>query len=503
MNMPKISRAKLELLLLVGIAVILFYYASKAPLTAEDEAVYIDLARKIQQNHGLYPTWDYSSMNSKTGELGAPKRTLPLLSYVLSPFSTLPMWKMVMAMFGILTMVMIYFFAEKYVKKGTGIIASMTLFSVPLFVAYSLIAYTDIPIAFFSIASLYFFLGDGKKNSIISGVFLGLGMLTKFSILILPVALFFYAIHKGRFKSWAIMFLISMVLLMPWVARNYYFFGFGFYPVFDDIQLFLFGNPYPPQFGQELAGAQQSISFLTLISYLGTSIIFLSILGSLYSYFEKKDIGFLSILIIMIFLITLYSGIAGFMDVRYFVVILPELAILTVIGWNSLFENHKRLIAISIIGIILSSLIMGVTQAMGSSMLTRYTEEYVDALGWVKQNTNKTDFLMTTFCGGAIFYSERDCVWPVKYMREVMTTQSDEEILDILQKYNVKYILVDGDYVSQSYVVQGSNIAGVYTFNFLNIIGNSTKFKLVYRSTQQTMYQNGKILPFMSIYEVL
>ena len=493
-----LSRKEIDILLICIFSFILIYFSFQTKFLGEDEENYLGVAKEILKT-GSYPVKDF---------FGDPINFPPLIPIILSMFSySLGASKVMIALFGVLTLVMTYAFCERFVKKGFGIIASTLLFSISLFVQFSMLIYLEIPVGFFSIASLYFFLRAEKlKHYILPGILIGLGLLTKTSALLIPITLLLYSIYKGKLKEGLITILVGFLILAPWVVRNYVALGDPMYPGFHQVYDYFFGNPYPEKAPLELTQAAQPLIMpLDIVNSIGILATFFSIFGFSYAYYRKNEIGMLCLVFIVVFLVAFYSNLIGIKDVRYFSIIFPQICIMGTIGISYLNEDVRKykIPTILVAIIILISLYYGISTALGTSTSTRFGDDYVKALKWIKTNSTDNAMIMTVFTGSCEFYSDRHCLWPVRDLKELMTTQSLSNLTSILKKNNVNYILIQQGITSQSYISSGTNTIGVFSLQFVGMMVVSKDFEQVYASNDSMIYTQGLILPSVIVYKVL
>lgn len=79
-----------------------------------------------------------------------------------------------------------YLTGKRYLSKNTGFVAALLLLIQPVFASQSVLLFPELPVAFFGLISIYFFLGSRLW---ISSLFATLALLTKESAIVLPAAL--------------------------------------------------------------------------------------------------------------------------------------------------------------------------------------------------------------------------------------------------------------------------------------------------------------------------
>jgi hypothetical protein len=192
---------------------------------------------------------------------------------------------------------------------------------------------------------------------------------------------------------------------------------------------------------------------------------------------EETDILFLSLasvlILVSVFTITSFTGWIP-LETRYLSIIFPQLALLGGMFLWKMKEWNKMLL-ILIVPILLFSLFTSATTAIGTYNSQRYPSDYLEALKWIKTNTPKDAIIFTTYSGSLKYYGERDDIWANNIgedFPQIMTTTNGTFIYGVMEKYNVSYILIWRDTMAQNYIVPESNIWGVFTYNFANVVSS-------------------------------
>lgn len=128
-----------------------------------------------------------------------------------------------------LTLFLSYLLAYKYFNKTNALLLLLTLSFVPILTVYSFIITIDPPLIFFWTLSLIFFLKYLKnpdyKNSIFTGIFIGLGLLTKQTMVsFLFISAIYLLIFKRTLflkKETLFLFLIIFLIYFPNLYWNY------------------------------------------------------------------------------------------------------------------------------------------------------------------------------------------------------------------------------------------------------------------------------------------
>ena len=126
--------------------------------------------------------------------------------------------------------VAIYFFLKSYFSTRCALVGFTTINLMTLFIAGSLITTPDTPMLFFfTIATMLYYLGYEKDRRFLymGGFFLGLGMLSKISVLFSSIAIFIYPFldknkrHILKTREFWISFVISLIVFSPFVIWNF------------------------------------------------------------------------------------------------------------------------------------------------------------------------------------------------------------------------------------------------------------------------------------------
>jgi len=412
--------------------------------------------------------------------------------------------KTVSTFFGFLTLIIVYLIGRR-INVIYGIVSSISLLSIYLFTHFMLLAYVDVPITFFSALILFIFLrNDNFKNTIILGLVLGISYYTKSSALIITLFLFLYSLFKSfkennlkQLKHIIISILISFLILSPFLIRNIIFFRF---PYYDVINIFFKNYAlYPVTFPKWLEDSISTISPVRIsldifISTMGWPLFIFSIFGfSWLIVYEKlkpkekdtllKSTFFVGTFLLM-FIITQITGFVP-LESRHMFIMFPSLALASGFFMLKLYEKNKWLIVVAIV-ISLLSLQQSVGTAIATKESQRFPDDHIQAIRWIKTNTEPNDLIFTTYGGSLGYYGERFNIWAARpclgeEFPTLMTTNNGTLINNILKKCKVSYILIWMPTVAQNYIIPESNLWGIYTYNFLNVVRNDTdNFNVTY-----------------------
>lgn len=492
----KADSKTLEKLFLIFLGILFVYYlflASNTPFLGEDESIYHYEGQLLSQSK--YPSF-FATGNPNVIPIFMPLFYASLFSIL---GSSLALAKISSTFLGFLTILLVYLIGKK-INIYVGIFASGVLLSIVLFTHYMLIAYVDVPIAFFSALFTYALLKmDSFKKAMLTGIILALSFYAKdsgfflFTVLISYAALLYVKEKNTKYlKLSLVAAVISIILFVPFLVRNIYYFKYPYSLAFN----IFFPN---------LTSSSISSSFLPQLSNLfdfagafGWIALVLAVLGSAYVAFNpekfKHKEAFLSLFILLLFIVVYtigyFSGKVILAESRYLLILFPQMSLLGGYFMWSIKEKSKYSMII-LIPIFLFGFYSSISIANSTASSTRYPSNYIEALQWIKSNTQENSIIFTAYGGSVRYYADRDIVWSsIKEFPQLMTTQNSTYIYDVLKNSNVSYILIWRSIISQDYIIPGSNIAGVFTYNFLNTVSSDSKhFNSTYQNQDNVIFK--------------
>lgn len=476
----------------IALAIMFVFFASRTQILGEDEWVYLELGKN-------FANFKYPAYNLDGAQVGYP----PLIGvFYAIPFAifgqSLAAAKVVVALFGVGTLYLLYLLCKKldnsYVGTVMGLAAGLLLITIPIFDNMSMLAYVDVPIAFFSALFLYWFYRvDSTKSAIILGIIGGLGFLMKISMLILPASLFLYALYqykqnkdKTALKYYLIAIGVFALIAAMFIGRNLLLYN---YPYVEGLNMFFKLPTNIPQWVQA-AGKTLSLN-VDIISTLSLIPIAFFVFGITYMFLVKDKTLLFPILIVAIFFI-LYMGkqlIEGFGDQRYFLVMFPEIVLIGGYYMGKLYQENKYyLVLVIFIGMFALYTSYGILYQTANSQ--RYPTDYVQALTWINQNTLPSEKVFTAYSGSVHYFAQRNTVWAMNEFPELMTTADGARIYQVLKAYNVSYVLIWRGVVASTYIVPQSNLIGAFTPNFINnLIADNSSFTPVFQNTDNIIFK--------------
>jgi 4-amino-4-deoxy-L-arabinose transferase-like glycosyltransferase len=155
--------------------------------------------------------------------------------------------------FALATAGLIYSYLQQRTSRLLSLLGALLFLSTPVIVKLAISAYVDLGLIFFTWASIYHLLkwtdtGQSPKYLILSAIFCGLGLGTKYNglvvLLLLTLSVPIFTIRRpgaGRIRvrhamGYSILFfVIAMTVFSPWMIRNYRLTGNPVYPMYNQL----------------------------------------------------------------------------------------------------------------------------------------------------------------------------------------------------------------------------------------------------------------------------
>jgi hypothetical protein len=466
-------------------------FAFHTAFLGEDEWGYMNLAR-------FFDTLKYPAFYE-----GEPVAIPPLISAIYAiPFVftgiNLAVAKMISALFGVATLYVMYLIGSKLEEKGIkgfnifGLSAVFLLLSMSYFTNFMMLAYVEVPIAFFSVLFLYYFLFKFKdtRSAIYLGIIMGVAMYMKLSAIFFPIALVIYAVlmyfykkDKNILKLGIISAIVFALIISPWIIRNLILFH---YPFVEGLNL-LFKASWTPAWVQQAATTiSLPVDIIATFSLISVSIAVISVIYCGLTKDSKMNMIMLMIVVFMGLYYAFFVMGAGISDPRYLSIIFPEVALLGGFFLSKLYQANKYFIVV-LLAIFALSFYTSFVVAQQTASTQRYPDTYIRALQNIKSTSLKSDITFTAFGGSVGYYADRSNIWAIPEFPQVMTTNDSSYIYSTLKSYNITYILVWRNIVANNYIVPQSNLIGAFTPSFINTVdADKTDFTLVF-SNQDTL----------------
>lgn len=434
-----------------------------------DEADYLNFANYFATGHFEYniPTLDYIPGSGVNIRAIFYPICLGLLSLIINNELFL---RIVNLFFSFFAIMMTYVVFKKMFNSKISFFATLLFVSNWVFQFYSIRFLTEAPALLIQMISIYFFLKEGSKNKVLSGLFLGLATITRFSSLLIAPTYFLMNLLYYRKKEdylWMPSILIGFVpsLLIDMFSGNAIFtsiFNFLDFNVFSSTaktSVYLGDWYYYIQYSSNFLTFPLNILFFTSIIF----IIYLIIKNK-----QKSEIFVFSTFIIYFIMFSF----TPLKDFRYIIQSFPFIyVILTNCAYRIIekTKNNLQLLLIIIILIIffytiISSIIylnsfIEVKKDLG--MPIKNAGEYIQSV------TDVEDYIMANYPPVSSYYSKR---------RIIKFGNNETEFKILVTKYNISYILLNN---IEEYPTFLNNIKNIYNIKKLDFKLGSQRSELI------------------------
>jgi len=345
------------------------------PIVFGDEGYHTRLAQLIAKNVE-YHAWEPIHYTKLTrGGFSRP----PILNILIASFLFLfggseTLINFLIPFMALLTGLSAYFLGKELYNKETGFITAIIAGSVPAFITYSVLIYTDVLVTLFlTLFFLFFVLGVKREKNIyfiVSGIFGGFTFLTKtsgFVVYIFFFLAFLYQIILKRkynlIKKYFTLFIVMTIILTPFFLRNLYYYktpscGLEYVEkIFDRSGCLIkeYEEKYEYEERPQKVGTEQSVFRMGITNYLIFAygeipsihfpwVILAALSGSFILLSKRNRDNIFVLLMLSIFSLVFYFSAPGRAEdvARYTLIWTPFIALLAGRWFSELYEFIKK-----------------------------------------------------------------------------------------------------------------------------------------------------------------
>ena len=339
-----------------------------------------------------------------------------------------------------LTSIAAYLLVKRVLNEKVAFITSVILITLPSFVTYSVLFYTDILFTFYATLTLLTFLLAEKENSkkyfLLSGVFGALAFLTK-----LPGAgfyaffalVFLYELIKKRkllmtIKKFFPLLIILLIIPAGFFLRSFYYYHsicirIPFIGGFDTSGCSInnFESKYKFTGRTEQAGTEASVYKIGLMSYLdfayGTLwFVPLGFISGLIILLIKREKLTNYLLLYLLLFFILFPAVVGRAEdtARYTLAWAPLIALVTGRWYEEIYEflkkNQKYLGIVILIFVLVFAYLNASEKLTTMSLVKQFSPTFFEACNWIKENTPENSSLYTVWAHRAVYNCQRNSV---------------------------------------------------------------------------------------------
>ncbi len=227
------------ILAILAFSTIFFINLGNGSLWAADEQTYSQWAYHMVRSGDYLTPYAFGGLAVWIGKPPLPMWFMSLAYQVFGVNNFIT--RLSSAVFGAMTLVLVYFLAKKLYNRFVGFASALVLGTFNTFYLFARHAMTDVFFVFFIVASFYFFLLSEKTEKlnryvILSGLFFGLALLTKqVEALLIPLIIFSYLLVTKRSirflfkKHFTVFWGIGLLVLSPYLVYMFVSFGSNFW----------------------------------------------------------------------------------------------------------------------------------------------------------------------------------------------------------------------------------------------------------------------------------
>jgi 4-amino-4-deoxy-L-arabinose transferase-like glycosyltransferase len=452
-----IELKKPEIIILLGLLITVLILeimtTLPSPIAFGDEGSYVRTAQYISENKE-YPVWTpfWGTKIYKVGFFKPPLWNILQASfYLIFGFSETLTKILTPFIAAILTGLTVFLIGKRIYNKKIGFIASLITVTIPSFVTYSVLFYTDILFTLYYtlfVLSLIIAVKNGKKRYwIISGIFGAFALLTKdpgYTIFILLAVSFLYQIYKkNEFRGLVKNYLIT-ILLIALISGTYFLRSLVYYgtpacvlPIFSDkgcrisydykdVSTANSGTSAPNLFKDGLMnyvyfayGANQIGPFVFPFVFFG----FLCGLIVISYKKEKHDILLLLTILSFLSISTWLTG-RGEETARYSLALVPIIGLITANYYEGLYnfvENYKKQLALVVFVFVIFFSFMNLNSKLSDARhydsssqqyvgYKMFSPSFFQATDFIKRNTTKDALILTVWDSQTEYNAQRNVV---------------------------------------------------------------------------------------------
>ena len=497
----KKPKALVLILILLGILVWELRVTLSSPIVFGDEGWHTRMAQWIYR-HKEYPVWNpVSGTKIHRGAFDRPPlwNILEASFFLVSDFHEFTVKFLTPFVASLLTGIVIFVLGKRVFNERIAWFAAVTTVTIPSFVTYSVLFYTDVLTVFYFclfFLTMILSLKEGnKKYWVVSAMFAALSLLSKRTgIVIFPIMAltFLFELYKKKdlsiIKNYIIFFVIFFLISGTWFLRNIYYYKTPLcmsLPFFDTSgcrKSFEYEVKTDKDFEGRTTptGTEQSIFKMGLMNYIdfafGTKwfvpLFFLCGLFLLIN--EKKIEDNLLILILISFLLIFYVSTGRAEDTaRYTLNIVPVVAFVVGIYLDKLFiflqTYHKTLALIVFVLVVVLSFMNMDRKLMVMKAVKGFSPTYFEACDWIKQNTKEDALLMGVWGNRFVYNCQRNAggYSDLPDSRDIILSGDLNLTVSRLKEHGITHIFV------QKFSIDNKAYKEKYPVSFVQFLDNN------------------------------
>lgn len=506
---------KLKFLILLVFLIAIFYFefsvTLSSPIAFGDEALHTNIAKWIGMRRD-YPVY-MPQIGTTIYKIGFFRS--PLFNILQGSFYYLFGFNDVFARFmvpfiALLTGLGVYVLVSKIYSQDVAIVASVTTMTVPSFITYSVLLYTDVLVVLFVsitiLATILSFKLNRRKYMFLAGMFGALSILTDasgFTVIPFFALVILYHLYQKRSLKSTISFMypaaiIFALVLAPFFVRNlvYYKTITCQLPGFGSSHCNMIPNPTTQySFEGVLSSGPTSIEFFSsgILSYFSFSygyvyfVPLFAVAGIALSAYRRELPDILVIIALISFFFVFYQSLPGRVEdmVRNVIASTSVVALLVGLYAGEIMSFLKKYNKQFIWAVIFFVLVVSyfnfqnrLTQLNDpNAHVTKFYTSFFDACTWAKTNLPQNSLILSFWTAPTVYNCERPAEWDFTDSADVILSQNVTLAKQKLQENGFTHIFV------QEFSLTSQKISGGYYLGFIDMLNqNPNSFKIVYQN---------------------
>jgi len=423
--------------------------------------------------------------------------------------------KLLVPLTAMLTGISVFILVKKLYDENVAFIASIICATIPSFVTYSVLIYTDVLATFyFTLFFLTFALAlrdNIKKYWILSGVFGSLALLTKMpAIMMYPIIflVFFYELLKKRnfsalFKKYFVFLLLLILIPSTYFLRSLYYYGTPTcslsLPFFtrDGCAIDKFEAKYSFEERTPEAGTEQDVFKMGFMNYIIFAygeiwLVPLGIFCGLFMiFFDKNKTNILILITLAIFAIYFFQLTGRAEDTaRYTLGWISIISLISAIYFKSIYDfikKYQKYFAVAVFIFVIFFSFQNLKQKLDvMNQVKQFSPLFFEACDWVKANLPDNVLISSVWSSRAVYNCQRNTTGSPA---DIRLSNDLEYSLEVAEKLGITHLFI------QKFSIMSGAYRESYTPEFVQFLENNPDhFVKIFEngpSLQQCLQQGG------------
>ena len=497
----------------------------KTPIVFGDEGFHTRLAQLIAQDKEYFVNYPFEKTTLIQGAYSRPPLWNLLEAGIFSIFGFNETIVRVLTPFiAVMTGIAVFLLTKRILDEKTALFASIITITVPSFVTYSVLFYTDMLLSFYIALSVLLVVISLKTNSrkylYLAATFASLAFLTKtqgLATIVFFATGFLYEILSNKkystvLKKYIPIFLVMILIVSGFLVRNYMYFKAPIcyrIPIIGSLNLYNLDGcgknnvVSSSSFATRTlsTGTEGSVYSVGLSSYLNFAfgnlwfVVYASVAGLLFLIL-KNDKSINIMLLYMMFLMLLFPFIAERAEdtARHSLSWVFLIGIISASFFSEVYrtiKKYNKYIAITVFIVVMILSYQNLSTKLATmEQVKQFSPFFFQACDWVNQNLPQNITLYTVWDHRAIYNCQRNAI-AQGAVPDIALSNDINVSLKAAKENNIDYIFIQKFSIDS----QNRNIGEMYNLNFINFLENNNKtFTKVYENgpdMQQCLQQGG------------